>query len=34
MTVKREKIGKVIGQIDDAAMLQVNRAIIVWMGLA
>ena len=33
MAVKREKIRKVIGQIDDAVMLQVNRAIIVWMGL-
>ena len=34
MTVKREKIGTLIGKIDDAVMLQVNRAIVVWMGLA
>ena len=34
MTVKREKISALIGQIDDAVMLQVNRAIVVWMGLA
>ena len=34
MTVKREKIGSLIGKIDDAVMLQVNRAIVVWMGLA
>jgi len=34
MTVKREKIGSIIGQIDDATMLRVNRAIAVWMGLA
>ena len=33
-TVKREKIGALIGKIDDAVMLQVNRAIVVWMGLA
>lgn len=34
MTVKREKISALIGKIDDAVMLQVNRAIVVWMGLA
>lgn len=34
MTLKREKIGAVIGRIDDATMLQVNRALVVWMGLA
>ena len=34
MTIKREKIGRIIGQVDDAVMLQVNRAIVVWMGLA
>jgi mRNA interferase MazF len=33
MTIKREKIGTIIGQVDDAVMLQVNRAIAVWMGL-
>lgn len=34
VTVKRDKIGKVIGQLDDTAMLQVNRSLFVWMGLA
>ena len=34
MTIKREKIGAVIGQLDDATMLRVNRALAVWMGLA
>lgn len=34
MTVKREKIGTVIGRLDDAAMLRVNRALAVWIGLA
>jgi len=34
MTVKREKIGSIIGQMDDATMLRVNRALVVWMGLA
>lgn len=34
MTVKREKIGPVIGQLDNATMLRVNRALAVWMGLA
>ena len=34
MTVKRERIGNVIGKLDDAMMLQINRAIMVWMGLA
>lgn len=33
MTIKREKIGMIVGQVSDAVMLQVNRAIIVWMGL-
>lgn len=34
MTIKREKVGAVIGRVGDAVMLQVNRAIVVWMGLA
>ncbi|CAG0982119.1 putative endoribonuclease MazF [Methylophilaceae bacterium] len=34
MTVRREKIGAVIGRLDDATMLQVNRALAVWIGLA
>ena len=34
MKVKREKIGTLIGKLDDAVMVQVNRAIVVWMLLA
>lgn len=34
MTVRREKIGAVIGQLDDTMMVRVNRALSVWMGLA
>lgn len=34
MTLKREKIGAIIGHMDDATMLRVNRALAVWMGLA
>ncbi len=33
MTVKREKIGPLIGWVDDAVLVQVNRAIVLWMGL-
>ena len=34
MTIKREKIGAAIGQVNDAMMLRVNRALALWMGLA
>ena len=34
MTVKREKIGDVIGSLSDSAMVKVNRALAVWTGLA
>lgn len=33
-TVKREKIGGVIGQIEDELMVAVNRAMLVFLGLA
>ena len=33
-TVKREKIGGVIGQIEDDLMVAVNRAMLVFLGLA
>ena len=33
-TVKREKIGSVIGQIEDDLMVAVNRAMLVFLGLA
>jgi len=34
MTIKRDKVGSIIGQMDDATMLRVNRALTVWVGLA
>jgi mRNA interferase MazF len=32
-TVKRDKVSKSIGRIDDEVMLRVNRAIALWFGL-
>jgi mRNA interferase MazF len=34
MTVRREKVGQVIGRVDDAMMVRVNRALALWIGLA
>ena len=34
MTVAREQIGAVIGRLDDAAMLKVNRSLAVFVGIA
>ena len=33
-TVRRERIGKRIGRVDDDALLRINRAIALWLGLA
>ncbi len=33
-TVPREKVGKVIGHVDDYVMVEVNRALAVFLGLA
>jgi mRNA interferase MazF len=33
-TIRRERIGRVIGRLPDDIMLRINRALIVWMGLA
>jgi mRNA interferase MazF len=33
-SVRRDKIGAVIGHLDDATMLAVNRAMVVFLGLA
>src|ERR1700730_7375697 len=33
-TVRREKIGNAIGQLEDEAMIAVNRAMVVFFGLA
>lgn len=34
ITVPREKIGKVIGNLGDDAMIRVTRALAVWLGIA
>ena len=33
-TVKRERVGRVIGRLDDATMLKVNRSLAVFIGIA
>lgn len=34
MTVRRDKVGGVIGRLDDDVMIAVNRALLLWIGLA
>jgi hypothetical protein len=34
MTIKKDKVGIVIGKADDATMIKINRAIALWVGLA
>lgn len=34
MTVKRERVGRVIGRLDDATMLKVNRSLAAFIGIA
>jgi mRNA interferase MazF len=34
MSIRSERIGKKIGELDDANLLRVNRALAVWLGLA
>lgn len=34
ITMKREKIGDVIGQLDDQTLLQLNRSLALFIGLA
>lgn len=34
MTVRRERMGSAIGRVDDATLLAVNRALVVFLGLA
>lgn len=34
MSVRSEKIGKKIGELDEANLTNVNRALAVWLGLA
>ncbi len=33
-SIPREKIGRVIGRVDDALLLEVNRSLMVFLGLA
>jgi len=33
-TVSRERIGRVIGHLDDATMLKINRSLAVFLGIA
>lgn len=32
-TIAREKVGAQIGRLDEQALLQVNRSLMVWLGL-
>ena len=32
--VRRDRIGKAVGRVDDGTMIRVNRAIGLWLGLA
>jgi mRNA interferase MazF len=34
MSIRSEKIGSVIGELNDVMMVRVNRAIALWLGLA
>lgn len=34
MTVRTEKLGEVFGRLDDTAMLEVNRALALFLGVA
>ncbi len=34
MTIRRDRIGAVIGRIDDETLVGVNRALAVWIGIA
>ena len=34
VTAPIEKVGAVFGRIDDATMLEINRALAVWLGFA
>ena len=33
-TVRRDRIGRAVGRLDDGTMIRVNRAIGLWLGLA
>ena len=33
-TVAKSKVGKQVGRLDDEAVLRINRAVVVFLGLA
>jgi mRNA interferase MazF len=33
MSIKKEKIGSVIGKIEESLLVRVNRALALWLGL-
>ncbi len=33
-TVRRERVGATIGRLEDEAMVRVNRAVVLWLGIA
>lgn len=34
MTIRRERVGAVIGKLDEDALVGVNRSLAVWIGIA
>jgi mRNA interferase MazF len=34
LTVARERVGRIIGRLDDATLLKVNRSLAVFLGIA
>lgn len=34
MSIRNEKIGSIIGELNDVMMVRVNRALALWLGLA
>ena len=34
MSIRKERIGAVIGEIDESILVRVNRALALWLGLA
>lgn len=33
VSLKRERMGQVVGRLDDDTMLRVNRALALWLGM-
>lgn len=34
ISVRRQRVGKVVGRLDDTMLLRVNRSLAVWLGIA